>query len=110
MLGSELRTSPPFYVIGQSAHRFPGDFDAFAPVDRRFGDIDGSEDFHAAAFFFDPKRHRRPHRILRALEPAAIDGLPDKILLFGSKLDLHQWKLFRATKIVKVLNDFNIVA
>ena len=89
MLGGELRPAAPFYVLGQCAHGFLGNFDAFAAVNRGFGDIDGSENFGAAALALDPKRDCGLDRIFGALKPAALDGLPDKILLLGGEVYLH---------------------
>jgi hypothetical protein len=89
VLGSKLYPALPFNVVGQCAHGFPGNFRAFAAIDRSFRNIDGSENFSAATLALDPKRHCGKHCILGALKPAACDGLPDKILLLGSKVYLH---------------------
>jgi len=43
---------------------------AFAAINRGFRDIDSGEDFRAATFAPDPKRHRRLHRIFWTLKPA----------------------------------------
>ena len=89
MLGGKLRSAAPFYVLGQCAHGFLSDFDAFAAINRGFRDIDSSEDFAATTFALDPKRHRGLHGIFGTLKPAACDGLPDKILLLGGEVYLH---------------------
>jgi hypothetical protein len=89
MHGGKLCPALPLYVLGQRAHGFPRDFGAFAAIDRGLRDIDGGEDFAAATFALDPKRHCGLHGIFGPLKPAAGDGLPDKILLFGSEVDLH---------------------
>jgi len=68
MLAGKLRPAALFYVLGQRAHGFSGDFGPFAAINRGFGDIDRGKDFRAATF---------------TLKPAACDGLPDEILLLG---------------------------
>jgi hypothetical protein len=93
MLGGKLRPAAPFYVLGQGAHGFLGDFDAVAAIDRGFRNIDSGEDFGAATFALDPKRHCGLHRIFGPLKPAARNGLPDKILLLGRQVYLHSSKL-----------------
>jgi hypothetical protein len=90
MLGGELRPAVPFYVPGQCAHGFLGDFDTFATANRGFCNIDSGENLRAATFSLDPKRHCCLHRIFGALKPAALDGLPDKILLLGSEIYSHR--------------------
>ena len=110
MLGDELRPAVLFYFLGQCAHGFLGDFDAVAAIDRGFSDIDGGENFRAATFSLDPKRYCRPHRIFGALEPAALDGLPDKILLLGGEVYLHWVSVCRPAPEVKESNVFNAVA
>jgi hypothetical protein len=89
MLGGKLRPAAPFYVLGQCAHGFLGDFGAFAAINRGFRDIDSSEDFRAATFALDPKRYCSLHGIFGTLKPPARDGLPDKILLLGGQVYLH---------------------
>src|SRR3984893_17710970 len=101
MLGDELRPAAPFYVFGQCAHGFLGDFDAVAAINRGFRDIDGGENFRAATFSLDPKRYCCLHRIFGALEPAALDGLPDKILLLGGEVYLHRVSVCRPALKVK---------
>jgi len=85
----ELCPAAPFHVFGQCAHGFLGDFDTFAAVNRGFSDIHGGENFGAATFPLDPKRHSCLHRIFGAPKPAALDGLPDKILLLRGEVYLH---------------------
>jgi hypothetical protein len=92
-LGGKLRPTAPFYVLGQCSYGFLGNFDAFAAIDRRFGDIDGSEDFAAATFALDPQRHCGVHGVLGALKTTAGDGLPDEILLLGGEVYLHTLNL-----------------
>lgn len=89
VLVGKLRPTVPFDVLGQCAHGFLGDFDAFAPANRGSCDIDRSQNLRAATFSIDPERHCCPYGIFRALKPAALDGLSDKILLLGSEVDLH---------------------
>jgi hypothetical protein len=89
MLGDELRAAAPLYVLGQCADGFLSNFDAVAAINRGFGDIDGGENFRAATFSLDPQRYCCLHRIFGALKPAALDGLPDKILLLGGEVYLH---------------------
>jgi hypothetical protein len=89
VLGGKLRPTPPLYVLGQCSHRFLRDLGAFAAIDRGYRDIDSRQDFGAATFALDPKRHCGPHGIFGPLKPAACDGLPDKILLLGSEVYLH---------------------
>jgi hypothetical protein len=89
MLVRKLRPPAPFHVLGQCTHGFLGDFDAVAPINRGFRDIDSGEDFGVAAFALDPKRHCGLHGIFRPLNPAACDGLLNKILLLGSEVYLH---------------------
>jgi hypothetical protein len=93
MLGGELRPAAPFYFLGQRAHGFLGDFGAFAAINRGFRDIDSGEDFDAATFALDPKRHRGLHGVFGPLKPAACDGLPDKILLLRGEVYLHALEL-----------------
>jgi hypothetical protein len=89
MFVGKLRPPAPLYIIGQRAHGFLGDFDAFAAINRGFRDIDSSQDFGAAAFAFDPKRHCGLNSIFGPLKPAACDGLPDEFLLLGGEVYLH---------------------
>ena len=93
MLAGKLRPAAPFYVLGQCPHGLPCDLDAVATLDRGLRDIDSGEDFGAATFALDPKRHRGLHGILGTLEPAALDGLPDKILLLWGELYLHAFNV-----------------
>ena len=93
MLAGKLRPAALFYVLGQCPHGLPCDLDAVATVDRGLRDIDSGEDFGAATFALDPKRHRGLHGVFATLEPAALDGLPDKILLLRGELDLHPFKI-----------------
>jgi hypothetical protein len=51
------------------------------------------EDFDAATFALDPKRHRSLHGVFGTLKPAACDGLSDKILLLQGEVYLHVQKL-----------------
>jgi hypothetical protein len=110
MLGDELRPAVLFYFLGQCAHGFLGDFDAVAAIDRGFRDIDGGENFRAATFPLDPKRYCRLHRIFGALEPATLDGLPDKILLLECEVYLHKASVCRPAPKVKETSVFNAVA
>ena len=89
VLVGELRSTVPFDVLGQCAHGFLGDFDAFAAANRGSCDIDSSKNLAAATFSIDPERHCCPHGIFGALKPAALDGLSDEILLLGSEVYLH---------------------
>jgi hypothetical protein len=107
MLADKLRPATPFYVLGQRAHGFLGDFGAFAAINRGFRNIDSGKDFAAAAFTLDPKLHRGLHGIFRPLKPAACDGLPDKILLFGCEVYLHAFNLTDPAQKSKRINDFN---
>jgi hypothetical protein len=109
MLGGELRPAAPFYFLGQCAHGFLRDFDAIAAIDRGFRDIDGGENFRAATFSLDPKRYCCLHRIFGALKPAALDGLPDKILLLGGEVYLHRVSVCRPALKVKESNVFNAI-
>jgi hypothetical protein len=92
LLADKLRPAAPFHVIGQSTHGFPGDFGAFAAIDRGFRDINSGQDLAAAAFALDPKLQRGLHGIFWTLKPAACDGFADKILLFRCELYLHASK------------------
>lgn len=89
MRGGKLRPTPPLYVLGQRPHRFLRDLGAFAAINRGYRDIDSRQDFGAATFTLDPKRHCGQHGIFGPLKPAVCDGLPDKILLLGSEVYLH---------------------
>jgi hypothetical protein len=93
MLAHKLRPATPFYVLGQRTHGLLSDFGTFAAINRGFRNIDSGKDFAAAAFTLDPKLHRGLHGIFRTLKPAACDGLPDKILLFGCEVYLHTLNL-----------------
>jgi hypothetical protein len=88
-LVGKLRPPAPFYILGQGAHGVPGDFHAFAAINRSFRDIDSGQDFGAAAFAFDPERHCGLYGILGPLKSAACDGLSDEILLLGREVYLH---------------------
>jgi len=88
-LVGDLRPTVPFDVLGQCAHGFLSDFDAFAAANRGSSNIDGGEKLRAATFSLDPKRHCCLHGIFGALKPAALDGLADKILLLRSEVYLH---------------------
>jgi len=83
MLGGELRPAVPFYVPGQCAHGFLGDFDTFATANRGFCNIDSGENLRAATFSLDPKRHCCLHRIFGALKPAALDACRTKSCCSG---------------------------
>jgi hypothetical protein len=89
VLVGQLRPTVPFDVFGQCAHGFLGDFDAFAAANRGSRNINGGENLRAATFSIDPERHCCLHSIFSARKPAALDGLPDKILLLGSEVYLH---------------------
>ncbi len=93
VLGGKLLPAAPLYVLGQCAHGFLGNIDAFAAIDRRFGNIDGSEDFTVATFTLDPQLHGSLHGVLGTLKATAGDGLPDEILLLGGEVYLHQLNL-----------------
>src|SRR5258708_19350298 len=87
-LVGELRPTVPFNVLGQCAHGFLGDFDAFAAANRGSCDIDSSKNLGAATFSIDPERHCCPHGIFGALKPAALDGLSSKTFLLRSHVYL----------------------
>jgi hypothetical protein len=93
MLGGKLRPAASLYVFGQCSHGFLGNFDAFAAIDRRFGDVNGSEDFAAATFTLDPQRDCGLHGVLGTRKATAGDGLPDEILLLGGEVYLHALNL-----------------
>ena len=85
----EPRTASALHVFGQCAHRFRRHFHAFAAIDLGFGEVDGGENISTAPFAFDPQSHRRPHRVLGAFKPPAVDGAADEFLLFRRKAYLH---------------------
>jgi hypothetical protein len=95
MLGGKLGPAAPFHVFGQRTHRGLSDFDAFAAVERGFGNIDGGKDFRTAALAFDPQCDCRLHRILGALKSTALDSAADKVLLFRRQIYLHALNLAR---------------
>ena len=89
VLAGKLRPAAALYVLGECTHRSLGDLDAFAAINRGFRDIDGGEDFAAATFALNPKRHCGLHGVFGPLKPATCDSLPDEILLLGCKIYLH---------------------
>ena len=98
MLAGKLRPAAPFYVLRQCPHGLPRDLDALATVDRGLRDIDSGDDFGTATFPLDPKRHRGLHGVFGTLKPAALDGLPDEILLLWGELYLHTFNVAGLTQ------------
>ena len=89
VLVGELRPTVPFDVLGQCAHGFLGDFDAFAAANRGSCDIDSGKNLRAATFSIDPERHCCLHGIFGPLNPAALDGQSDEFSLLRSEVYLH---------------------
>jgi hypothetical protein len=82
-----------FDFLGQDAHGFLSDFDAFAMGNRGASGVDNGENLRSAALSFDPKRQSRLYGVFSAGETAALDRLSDEILLLGSEVYLHAAKL-----------------
>src|SRR5262249_1653045 len=57
VLGGEPSTAAALHIRGQLTHRSLCDLDAFAPVNRDLGSIDGGKNFRPAALAFDPEAH-----------------------------------------------------
>jgi hypothetical protein len=101
IFGGEKRPTFPLYFLGQFAHRFFGDFDAFTAGYLRARSVDGGENLRTAAFPLDPKRERRLDGVFSACETAAINGLPDKILLLRGEVYLHAVNLVALGRTIK---------
>src|ERR1035437_18588 len=56
----------------------------------RFGLIQCQEKFHPRPLPAFPQRKGFPYRLLRTAQPAVLNGLTDKRLLFGRKLYFHR--------------------
>jgi hypothetical protein len=101
ILGGEKRPTFPLDFLGQFAHRFFGDFDAFTAGYLRARGVDGGENLRAAAFPLDPKRERRLDGVFSTCETAAIDSLSDEILLLWSEVYLHAVNLVALGRAIK---------